>query len=625
MNCRSFTTAALLVLVSLAGFANAQLSNAQTITVTTSADEVDVPPTATIDDLPGPDGVVSFREALLASDNTSGHQVVGFAIPEHDWYLPNIFPGLVLLQGSFSWSASEPVTIDGTTQTAFTGNTNPDGNEVVIYGLSCYLGGAGTVVTGLHESRVEVSGSNSDIYGNTGGMYIVVYFGSGSTIHDNEAWTIKVDQSNDNVIVRNTTSRVRIDGWFDGGSPATNNRIGGPDPADRNFITGFGNYGQHGVPGGTTVELFDTLGTLVENNYIGTTPDGMSIGNPASTVGIGIENQNHDMTIRNNLIVSSAVGVYPSQGIPFGQAIYIQAYGGYTGFTSNIEIVGNTLGLNANGEPLLGGVNGITVSRYAQEYAQDVRIGGPGPGQGNIIAGHLSTGIFMEISPGIIPPPEVGIRVSGNSIYANGEIGIDLTPNTWTFGPTPNDPLDADDGANGLQNFPDLYTAMHVGNDVRIIGTLHSSPLNDFTVEFFASPDCHPSGFGEGQVFLGSASVATDAAGNADFDVQLPGPVIDGWVIASTATLEPVGRTSEFSTCIDTAWRDEGSALAGTYGDPDLVGAGTLAADDPVEILLSNARENAAAYLVIGVTAVNLTCPHQKYHNLSESQSILAH
>jgi hypothetical protein len=63
---------------------------------------------------------------------------------------------------------------------------------------------------------------------------------------------------------------VRVSG---GGQPALDNRIGGPILAERNFITGYGTWNSDGYPGGTTVELFDTTGTLIENNWIGTTPD----------------------------------------------------------------------------------------------------------------------------------------------------------------------------------------------------------------------------------------------------------------------------------------------------------------------------------------------------------------
>ena len=47
-----------------------------------------------------------------------------------------------------------------------------------------------------------------------------------------------------------------------------------------------------------------------------------------------------------------------------------------------------------------------------------------------------------------------------------------------------------------------------------------------------------------------SDSASTDAGGNAPFDVSLPVAVPEGWVITSTATVEPLGATSEFSQCV---------------------------------------------------------------------------
>ncbi len=506
-------SSSLLALACLAGGATGQ-----TITVTTSADVVDVPMTAGFTDLPGPDGVVSLREALRVSDNESGHQVVGFAIPRSDWYLPDIFPGLCLLQGSLSWSAAQPVTIDGTTQTAFTGDTYPDGNELVIYGLSLYLHGDGSVVTGLHGSRVELNGSNALVHGNTGGMHVVLYSGSGSTVRDNEVDTLQLYLSNDNVVVRNELQRVRITGNHFAGQWAANNRIGGPNPADRNYITGWGNYGEHGVPGGTTVELLDTSNTSIENNYIGTTPDGMSIGNPASTVGIGVYGDTQGLLVRDNLLASRAVGVGPSQGALYGWPFWIEGSG------DGVTLVGNTVGLDAAGQPILGGVNGIQFGPWNYDGLSGVRIGGTAPGEGNVIAGHAS-------------------------IYGNGDIGIDLTPNSWTFGATPNDPLDADVGANALQNHPEIDAATIRGLRMRVLGHLESEPLSVYTIELFASPGCGASGIGQGQVFLGSTSVATDSAGQASFVVHVPAMAPKGWVVTSTATREPVGATSEFSPC----------------------------------------------------------------------------
>ena len=55
-----------------------------------------------------------------------------------------------------------------------------------------------------------------------------------------------------------------------------------------------------GLPGGTTLQLANVVDTLIENNSIGTTPDGLAQGSLSSTVGIGFQGENHDTTIRGN-------------------------------------------------------------------------------------------------------------------------------------------------------------------------------------------------------------------------------------------------------------------------------------------------------------------------------------
>lgn len=528
---------------------------AQTITVTTSANVVNIPIDATIADLPGSDGVVSFREALRVSNNEPGRQTIAFEIPEDDWYLSDIFPGLVILQGA-TMSASQPVIIDGTTQTAFTGDTNPDGNELILP-LQTYLNGGDTIVTGLFASRVELGGSGSEVYGNDGGMDIRLVLATDGYVHDNEADNINITYSNNNRVVRNVTERVRMTG-LGVNSPATGNVIGGPDPADRNYITGFGNYGEHGTPAGDCIELYGTDGNLIQNNYIGTKPNGMEISNRACTVGIAVHNNNHNLQILDNLIAVNAT--HASGGGSYGVDIYLGLYEG----GDNIVIQGNTMGLNALGEPVLGGKHGVWVSGDAFEEAGEIIIGGQGPGQGNIIAGHDSTGVLMMFHPGV--PARNHVRVSGNSIYDNGEIGIDLMPNTWDFGSTPNDLMDADSGANGLQNFPVIASATLMGGATLIDGSLQSITNQEFSIEFFVSPTCDASGFGQGQTYLGATTVTTDGSGEALIAVSLPVNLPDGSVLTATATRIESGETSEFSACTPV----QDGCLADLTGDGQL-------------------------------------------------------
>ena len=122
------------VVVGLSIGALSSSMSAQTVVVTISSGEVDINwQTGTIAELPGPDGEVSFSEAIIATNNTPGHQTIAFNIPQSKWTMQFLYPGRAVLIGGggfYNWTATDEVTIDGTTQTAFTGDTYAGGNEV---------------------------------------------------------------------------------------------------------------------------------------------------------------------------------------------------------------------------------------------------------------------------------------------------------------------------------------------------------------------------------------------------------------------------------------------------------------------------------------------------------------
>jgi hypothetical protein len=80
-----------------------------------------------------------------------------------------------------------------------------------------------------------------------------------------------------------------------------------------------------------------------------------------------------------------------------------------------------------------------------------------------------------------------------------------------------------------------------------VIGKLHSTPNTTFTLDFYASATADPSGFGEGQRYLGFVVVTTDANGDAKFQVVLSAATTPGEVLSATATNAITGDTSEFS------------------------------------------------------------------------------
>ncbi len=530
-------------------------AHAQTITVDTTNDVVDFGGAQTVGDLPGPDGKVSLPEAGLASDNTPGVQTIAFHIPRSEWLYQNFFPGRAVLRPFWGFRVFDTAIIDGTTQTAFTGETNPEGGaEVVIWQETYLIDNVGGAMFGFDNSSIHLSGGQGNVIRSNTKTGVELYDSGFNVIEGNTGGIIQIDRSSNNVVVGNTVQRVRVLGWIGNNQAAVNNRIGGPTMEERNYITGLGTLDSHGIPGGFAVQLFDSIGTTLENNQIGTTRDGMQPGHPYTTAGIFLEGENHDVVIRNNRIAGILAQAVPPHGGGYRVGTALGIYG--TG--DGVSIVGNKIGLNASGEPVLGSVTGIATTNFWLGPVQNVVIGGSAPGEGNEIAGHLGPGISVANTYS-------GARISGNSIHNNGGLGIDLIGDDLQYGVTPNDPLDADTGANGLQNYPVITRATNNGRVVRAIGRLHSAPLQNYTLEFFASPTGHPSGFGEGRLFLGSSNAVTDAAGNAPFDVSKVRIVPHGWVMTATATLQPVGSTSEFSAAVPIARVKDGVVFGGGW------------------------------------------------------------
>src|SRR5262249_35726820 len=140
-----------------------------------------------------------------------------------------------------------------------------------------------------------------------------------------------------------------------------------------------------------------------------------------------------------------------------------------------------------------------------------------------------------------IRPGALNNRITGNSLFGNGALGIDL----GAAGPTLNDHCDIDSGANLQQNFPVLTQAVS-GVALGIRGTLDSAPGVSFLLQFFASAATDSCGYGEGQIYLGDAWVATSGSCTASFLIKLPVAVPTSYAITATAT-DPAGNTSEFS------------------------------------------------------------------------------
>jgi uncharacterized repeat protein (TIGR01451 family) len=204
---------------------------------------------------------------------------------------------------------------------------------------------------------------------------------------------------------------------------------------------------------------------------------------------------------------------------------------------SNNLVQGNFIGTNQNGANLGNLASGVEILGSDKNTIQ-----------GNMIAfnaaGTFDTGVNVLSG--------TGNAILSNSIFSNEGLGIDLFGGVEDAnGVTENDAGDGDGfegNGNFLQNYPVLTSAIS-GNSTTIQGTLNSMSDTTYRIEFFSNVACDPSGFGEGQTFIGFTDVTIIANNMATFNVTLPTTVPAGQFITATAT-DPNGNTSEFSRCI---------------------------------------------------------------------------
>lgn len=369
--------------------------------------------------------------------------------------------------------------------TAALGNTN--------YGVSVREGASFNVIGG------ESIGQRNVISGNGYGVALSGNGTNSNIVHGNYIGTNAAGTA----VVRNAYHGVAIS------TGARNNIIGG---LARNVISG---------SGGNGVELSGNLttGNVVRGNYIGT--------NAAGTAALGHNNAGVYLYLGAN---SNTIG---GDAVFYRNVISGNRTDGVVlrdaGTNSNV-VQGNYIGLSAVGTPLGNGQTGVAILAGTQNNT----IGGAVAGAGNTIAFNVGDGV--DIAGGF------SNAIRGNAIFANGRLGIDLGPD----GVTPNDPCDADAGANNLQNYPVLVAAStHSGRTV-VQGTLNSTASRTFAVEFFAGSTRDPSGFGEGEQLVGRTTATTGARCTANFTMSLTLVIPVGWFLSATAT-DAAGNTSEFS------------------------------------------------------------------------------
>ena len=129
-------------------------------------------------------------------------------------------------------------------------------------------------------------------------------------------------------------------------------------------------------------------------------------------------------------------------------------------------------------------------------------VGGTAAGAGNTIAFSGKAGVALTGTG------TIGDAIRANSIHDNGGLGIDLGNN----GVTLNDSA-GHIGPNNFEDFPVLTSAIP-GSSTEIIGTVHGAANVTIALDFYANTAPDPSGYGEGQFYLASRTVITNASGD---------------------------------------------------------------------------------------------------------------
>lgn len=329
-----------------------------------------------------------------------------------------------------------------------------------------------------------------------------------------------------------------------------NATIGGMGPDGRNVVSG---NGVAGAPyTGSGILVVRGNGSRIEGNFVGTNAAGLQA-LPNAGVGVLVPSQGVHVGGTGRLDDACGVSCNLISGNRGGGLLLVPDGIGGSG---NHVVQGNRIGTDAEGRPGLGNEGvGILVT------GPNSLLGGTVLAVRNIVTGNQSG---IEAGGSGYGGSPVSNRILGNSIYDNAKLGIDLAAN----GVTPNDPGDADEGPNALQNSPFLSSAKTDGDLVKLVGTLGGRPSVSYRIEIFASKSCDPSGFGEGEKLVGSFAASADT-----FSQELPKePALP--FITATAT-DPQGNTSEFSRCAMV----DGGSISGSNPAPVPGGAVTISGD----------------------------------------------
>jgi hypothetical protein len=436
--------------------------------------------------------------------------------------LPNTFAGIYVIDGAqsnlitgnvLSGNYSEGIRLAGagTSANRVQGNfigTDVTGTNAIpngFAGLTFFAGAAGNTAGGLTTATRNIISGN--------GGYGVVIGDTNTTGNGVEGNFIGVGA--DGIHAVGNGIGVLIS------NGAQTNTLGGVTTGARNIISG-------NLYSGILITDPGTSWNSVQGNYAGTAPGG------STALGNGYEALDIVAGAQNNTVGGTATGAGNVLSGNGTRGVWISD----TNTTGNL-VQGNDIGLAADGATALGNAwEGVIVINGAQSNVIGLKTDGSGAGNRISANGYEGVAVYDDST--------VGNVIRGNNVYSNGYLGINLVGGTEnSYGVTANHPGGAVPGPNDLQNYPIITNAFVSGSSTVISGTLNSTAGRTFLIDVYRNTLPDPSGYGEGQVYLGSVAAATGGSGNAQFSFNA-GSNFAGQYFSATATDQTSGDTSEF-------------------------------------------------------------------------------
>jgi parallel beta-helix repeat protein len=440
-------------------------------------------------------GPGSLREALNAANRNGGQATIAFDIPKAD-------PGFDAETGTWTITFRDTappltvshVSIDGSTQAARQGDTNPLGPEIVLSGNGhsveqafALLNASGCTIRGLaitqfiygiqvygddaHDNRIVgnylgCNAAGDAAQGNYNGIELIsgahdnqiggAAARDGNLISGNQHIGVKISDAHRNLVLGNRIGLERnamrplpnYDGICIEGR-AQGNRVGGTQPGERNLISGNMAYG---------VDLFGwgVRENVVLGNYIGTDHTGTQA--VPNTYGVLFDDRASANTVGGrgagewNLI---------SGNTAFGAYFY------NNGTHANI-LCGNRIGTDFSVTRALPNETGVHIDGGTFENLVD----------GNLISGNLVAGITLfarRTDRNRIIRNHIGTDITGALALGNGADGVRIA-----FGPADNQIGGSPEEGNTIAHNGGYGVMLESGTGNRIVGnTIRNNARGD--------------------------------------------------------------------------------------------------------------------------------------------------